>query len=67
MLQSTDLKRTRQRYESVLGFTAMSANSDGWQRLERDSVAIMFMRNAHLVPPHAMAVQYFYVDDVAAL
>jgi uncharacterized glyoxalase superfamily protein PhnB len=27
----------------------------------------MFMRNAHLGPPHATATQYIYVDDVMAL
>ena len=27
----------------------------------------LFMRNAHLGPPHATSTQYIYVDDVGEL
>lgn len=58
MLQTDDMMRTRNWYEQVLGFRCVSPESVGWCRLERDGVAIMFMRNAHLGPPHATATQY---------
>jgi catechol 2,3-dioxygenase-like lactoylglutathione lyase family enzyme len=68
MLQTHDMARTRQWYEEVLGFRCVSAgDDDGWCRLERDAVAIMFMRNDHLGAPHATATQYIYVDDVLSL
>jgi uncharacterized glyoxalase superfamily protein PhnB len=67
MLQTDDMVRTRNWYEEVLGFRCVSAPSDGWCRLERDDIAIMFMRNAHLGSPHATATQYIYVDDVYEL
>jgi len=67
MLQTNDMARTRTWYEEVLRFRCVSAQDDEWCRLERDAVAIMFMRNAHLGPPHATATQYIYVDDVQAL
>jgi catechol 2,3-dioxygenase-like lactoylglutathione lyase family enzyme len=67
MLQTDDIKRTRQWYESVLGFRASSESDDGWCRLTRDGISIMFMRNDHLGAPHATATQYFYVDDVMDL
>jgi catechol 2,3-dioxygenase-like lactoylglutathione lyase family enzyme len=67
MLQTDDMKRTRQWYESLLGFRCVSAAGDGWCRLVRDDVAIMFMHNDHLGPPHATATQYIYVDDVMAI
>jgi catechol 2,3-dioxygenase-like lactoylglutathione lyase family enzyme len=67
MLQTDDMKRTRDWYESVLGFRCVSAEGDGWCRLVRDDVAIMFMHNDHLGPPHATATQYIYVDDVMAV
>lgn len=67
MLQTDDMVRTRNWYETVLGFRCVSVAGDGWCRLERDDVAIMFMRNAHLGAPQATAVQYIYVDDVLAL
>jgi uncharacterized glyoxalase superfamily protein PhnB len=68
MLQTNDMTRTRKWYEEVLAFHCVSAqDDDGWCRLERDDVAIMFMRNAHLGSPHATATQYIYVDDVDAL
>ena len=68
MLQTNDMKHTRKWYEEVLGFRCVSASQDdGWCRLERDEIAIMFMRNAHLGPPYATATQYIYVDDVSEL
>ena len=67
MLQTNDMARTRQWYEDVLGFRCVAAQGDEWCRLERDQVAIMFMRNAHLGAPHATATQYIFVDDVHAL
>jgi uncharacterized glyoxalase superfamily protein PhnB len=67
MLQSNDMARTKNWYEQVLGFRCVSSQGDEWCRLERDDVAIMFMRNAHLGEPHATATQYIYVDDVHAL
>jgi uncharacterized glyoxalase superfamily protein PhnB len=67
MLQTNDMIRTRSWYEQVLGFRCVSAQGDGWCRLERDDVAIMFMRIDHLGPPHATATQYIYVDDVGEL
>ena len=45
VLQTEDMKRTRDWYESVLGFQCVSAEGDGWCRLVRDDVAIMFMHN----------------------
>jgi uncharacterized glyoxalase superfamily protein PhnB len=66
MLQARDLARTIVWYETVLGFRC-TGKEDGWCRLERDQVALMFMRNAHLGEPHATATQYIYVDDVMAL
>ena len=67
MLQTEDMKRTRDWYESVLGFQCVSAEGEDWCRLVRDDVAIMFMRNDHLGPPQATATQYIYVDDVMAV
>src|SRR5262245_32556525 len=58
MLQTNDMIRTQNWYEEVLGFRCVSAQGDEWCRLERDDIAIMFMRNAHLGPPHATATQY---------
>jgi catechol 2,3-dioxygenase-like lactoylglutathione lyase family enzyme len=66
MLQTSDLDRTRKRYEDVLGFHCVSAQ-DGWCRLVRDDIALMFMRNDHLGRPHATATQYIYVDGVSDL
>lgn len=66
MLQSSDLQRTIDWYSSVLGFECIS-RMDEWCRLERDGVALMFMRNAHLGAPHATATQYIDVDDLAVL
>jgi catechol 2,3-dioxygenase-like lactoylglutathione lyase family enzyme len=66
MLQTLDLERTRQWYETVLGFECVD-RTDDWCRLARDGAAIMFMNNAHLGEPHATATQYFYVDDAAAV
>jgi hypothetical protein len=48
----------------VLDFSASSVKDDGWLRLSRDRVALMFMRNEHLGAPRATAVQYIYVYDV---
>lgn len=67
MLQTNDMPRTRNWYEEVLGFRCVSAQGEGWCRLERDEIALMFMQNAHLGTPHATATQYIYVDDVAEL
>jgi uncharacterized glyoxalase superfamily protein PhnB len=67
MLQTNDMMGTRSWYEQVLGFRCVAAQGDGWCRLERDDIAIMFMRIDHLGPPHATATQYIYVDDVDAL
>lgn len=67
MLQTDDMTRTRQWYEEVLGFRCASVEGDEWCRLQRDEIAIMFMRNAHLGPPHATATQYIFVDDVFGL
>ena len=67
MLQVSDLRAARAWYETVLGFVCTADDGVGWCRLERDSVAIMFMRNAHLGAPHATTTQYIYVDDVLGL
>jgi uncharacterized glyoxalase superfamily protein PhnB len=64
MLQTEDVAATCKWYQELLGFRCVSAGGDDWCRLERDGIAIMFMRNAHLGPPHATATQYIYVDDV---
>jgi catechol 2,3-dioxygenase-like lactoylglutathione lyase family enzyme len=66
MLQSSDLQRTIDWYDAVLGFRCIG-REDGWCRLERDGVALMFMRNDHLGAPHATATQYIIVDDLDAL
>ena len=65
MLQSSDLQRTIDWYESVLGFRCVG-REDGWCRLERDRVMLMFMRNAHFGTPHATATQYIYLHDLGA-
>ena len=68
MLQTLDIEQTATWYETILGFRRQSYQpGDGWCRLSRDNVAIMFMTNAHLGPPHATATQYFSVDDADAL
>jgi predicted enzyme related to lactoylglutathione lyase len=67
MLQSSDLERTIEWYESVLGFKCTGRYQGNWCRLEREGVSIMFMKNEHLGAPHATAVQYIYVQDVFAL
>jgi catechol 2,3-dioxygenase-like lactoylglutathione lyase family enzyme len=66
MLQSGDLQRTIDWYESVLGFRCIG-REDGWCRLEREGVTLMFMRNDHVGEPHATAVQYIYVNDLPSL
>jgi catechol 2,3-dioxygenase-like lactoylglutathione lyase family enzyme len=66
MLQVTDLQRTIDWYESVLGFRCI-ARQDQWCRLERDAAAVMFMRNDHLGAPQATATQYIHISDVRAL
>lgn len=65
MLQSSDLQRTIDWYESVLGFRCVG-REDGWCRLERDRVMLMFMRNARFGTPHATATQYIYLHDLGA-
>jgi uncharacterized glyoxalase superfamily protein PhnB len=68
MLQTLDIEHTMRWYETVLGFRRDGYQpGDGWCRLSRDGVSIMFMTNAHLGPPHATATQYFSVDDADAL
>jgi hypothetical protein len=51
----------------MLGFQCVDRHGDGWCRLERDSVALMFMRNDHLGAPNATATQYIHVDNLEAL
>ncbi len=65
MLQSGDLQRTINWYESVLGFRCVGRQED-WCRLERDRVMLMFMRNDHMGTPHATATQYIYLHDLGA-
>jgi uncharacterized glyoxalase superfamily protein PhnB len=67
MLQTNDMSRTREWYESMLGFRCVAAQGNEWCRLARDDIAIMFMTNHHLGPAHATATQYIYVDDVLAV
>lgn len=67
MLQTNDMDHTREWYMSVLGFSPSAESNNSWCRLSRDAIAIMFMHNDHLGPPHATATQYIYVDDVMAL
>ncbi len=66
MLQTDDMARTVEWYSTVLGFQ-VAAQSEGWCRLARDDVALMFMANVHLGAPHATATQYLYIDDVPGL
>jgi uncharacterized glyoxalase superfamily protein PhnB len=66
MLQSGDLARTEAWYVGTLGFRVVGRDP-GWLRLERDRVALMFMRNAHLGAPQATATQYVVVEDVRGL
>ncbi len=66
MLQTSDMQRTIDWYQSVLGFRC-TGREDGWCRLEREGVSIMFMKNDHFGAPNATAVQYIYVQDVHAL
>jgi uncharacterized glyoxalase superfamily protein PhnB len=66
MLQTSDMAKTIAWYTSVLNFRCV-AREGSWSRLERDDVALMFMKNDHLGAPHATATQYIYVSDVAAL
>jgi hypothetical protein len=67
MLQTPDMKQTKEWYRSVLGFTPSEESDEFWRRLSRGQVVIMFMHNDHLGPPHATATQYIYVDGVLAL
>lgn len=67
MLQCSDLRRTVEWYEAVLRFRCVATQGEEWCRLERDGVALMLMRNAHLGAPQATATQYIDVDDVMAL
>jgi uncharacterized glyoxalase superfamily protein PhnB len=66
MLQTQDLQRTIDWYETVLAFRC-TGRADGWCMLERDGAKIMFMHNDHLGAPQATATQYIEVDDVRAL
>src|SRR5690349_4862845 len=66
MLQCTDLDRTAAWYANLLGFRE-TGRAEGWLRLERDGVALMFMQNDHLGAPQATATQYVTVDDVRGL
>jgi catechol 2,3-dioxygenase-like lactoylglutathione lyase family enzyme len=65
MLQTSDMAKTIAWYTSVLNFRCV-AREGSWSRLERDDVALMFMKNDHLGAPHATATQYIYVSDVAS-
>jgi uncharacterized glyoxalase superfamily protein PhnB len=67
MLQTNDMRRTREWYESVLGFAAADFSDDSWSSLSRDNLTIMFMHDDQMGPPNATAIQYFYVDDAMAL
>ena len=67
MLQCNDIEATKNWYESTLGFRCVGRLEQNWCRLERDGVALTFMRNAHLGPPQATATQYFHVDDIMGL
>src|ERR1700754_4668234 len=66
MLQTRDVEKTREWYETVLGFTCIE-RAEGWLRLARDGAVIMFMNNDYLGEPHATATQYFYVDDARTI
>lgn len=66
MLRSSNLQRSIDWYESVLGFQCVS-RIENWCRLERDGASIMFMINDHHGTPHATGTQYFYVEDAMAL
>jgi len=66
MLQATNLNATVTWYTAVLGFKCV-AQEEGWARLERDDVAIMFITDDEFGPPQATGVQYIYVDDAMAL
>lgn len=67
MLQTGDMQRSIDWYTDVLGFKCVGREENGWCRLERDSVALMFMENDHLGKPQATVTQYIYVDDAHAL
>jgi catechol 2,3-dioxygenase-like lactoylglutathione lyase family enzyme len=66
MFQCNDIEATKDWYSSILGCRCIGQMESGWL-LERDGVAIMFMRNDHLGAPTATAAQYMYVDDVLGL
>ncbi|HEY7298693.1 MAG TPA: VOC family protein [Xanthobacteraceae bacterium] len=66
MLQTNDIGRTRKWYEDVLGFRC-EAQEDGWCRLARDDVTLMFMSDEQWGSPYATATQYIYVDDIQEL
>jgi uncharacterized glyoxalase superfamily protein PhnB len=67
MLQTENMDKTCAWYEDVLGFRCTERQGNGWCRMARDGVALMFMHNAHLGSPHATATQYIYVNDVGTL
>jgi catechol 2,3-dioxygenase-like lactoylglutathione lyase family enzyme len=66
MLQAADLNATVTWYTSVLGFKC-AAQEEGWARLERDEVALMFITDQEFGSPQVTGVQYIYVDDAMAL
>ena len=66
MLQAADLNATVTWYTSVLGFKC-AAQEEGWARLERDGVALMFITDREFGSPQVTGVQYIYVDDAMAL
>src|SRR5688500_3591842 len=66
MLQSAELARTEAWYADMLGFRC-TGRAEGWLRLERDGVGLMFMANRHLGAPAATATQYVEVDDMRGL
>lgn len=66
MLQAADLDATVAWYTSVLGFKC-AAREEGWVRLERDDVVLMFITGDEFGAPQATGVQYIYVNDAMAL
>lgn len=66
MLQAADLDATVAWYTGVLGFASI-ARDEGWVRLERDEVALMFITDEEFGSPQATGTQYVYVDDAMAL
>ena len=66
MLQTADMGRAIDWYQSMLGFT-LANRSEDWCVLRRGAIELMFMRNEHLGTPTATATQYINVDDIHEL